>query len=221
MKFVKFFAFIAIATLIISACGSGSKAKSTSNFSVAEQEAIEAAQKFITEEFATNAEFIDEGTIVEDTEVPYRYKILQQFTADDHPSNWSKFTYRIWIQKFDDNSWEFGNLAIESVTGEQVFTTNGFMKDREQSDGVGDELEIAGITFRVAEKNPDAISIYTPSKLSRTTLRNVIKELMDDYSTIQFATDAKHERGDEYATWANGYFCDMDKNEVISEDKFF
>lgn len=182
--------------------------------------AINAAQGFIRQTFASNAEFEDEGTIIEPTAVPGRFKVLQKFTAEDHPSNWTQFIYRIWVQKFEDG-WEFGNLAVESVTGERVFTTNGNMKEREQNDGVGDNISVAGVSFTIAEKKADAIRIYTPNKLKRSQLRDVTKELMNQYSTIQYATDAKHERGDEYATWASGYFCDMDKNEVIPEDQFF
>lgn len=181
--------------------------------------AVYAAQRFIREEFASNAEFVDEGTIVEETSVPGRYKVLQKFTAENHPSNWTSFIYRIWVQKFDDG-WEFGNLGVESVSGESVFTTNGNMKEREQKDGVGDGLTIAGISFKIAEKKPDAIRIYTPNKLRRNQLRDVTKELMNQYSTIQFATDAKHERGDEYASWTGGIFCDFDKDEVIGKDEF-
>lgn len=181
--------------------------------------AIYAAQRFIRDKFASNAEFVDEGTIVEETSVPGRYKVLQKFTAEDHPSNWSTFIYRIWVQKFEDG-WEFGNLGVESVTGERVFTTNGNMKEREQNDGVGDNLTVAGISFKIAEKKPDAIRIYTPKKLSRAQLRAVTKELMNQYSTIQFAIDAKHERGDEYASWNGGLFFDYDKDEIIRKDKF-
>lgn len=180
--------------------------------------AVYAAQRFIREEFASNAEFVDEGTIVEETFVPGRYKVLQKFTAENHPSNWTSFIYRIWVQKFEDG-WEFGNLRVESVTGENIFTTNGNMKEREQNDGVGDNLTVAGISFKIAEKKPDAIRIYTPKKLSRAQLRAVTKELINQYSTIQFATDAKHERGDEYASWT-GIFCDFDTNEIIGKDKF-
>lgn len=188
--------------------------------SVSKEGAISAAQTFIRQEFASNADFIEEGTIVEETDVPGRFKVLQQFTAEDHPSNWTKFTYRIWVQQFDDGSWEFGNLGVESVTGERVFTTNGNMKEREQNDGVGDNLSVAGISFKIAEKKQDAIRIYTSKKLSRAQLRAVTKELMNQYSTIQFATDAKHERGDEYASWIGNLFFDYDKDEIIRKDKF-
>ncbi len=186
-----------------------------------ESEALSMAQNFIREEFASNAEFEDEGTIDEETSVPGRFKVLQKFTAEDHPSNWTKFVYRIWVQRFDDGTWEFGNLQIESITGEHVFTTNGRMKERERSEGVGDTLTAAGISFKIAEKQSEAIRIYTPEKLSRDQLRQVTKELMSQYSHIQFATDAKHERGDEYATWSDPYFCDMDNNEVLTKEKFF
>lgn len=186
-----------------------------------ESGAIIAAQRFIRDKFASNAEFEDEGTIVEETSVPGRFKVLQKFTAEDHPSNWTKFIYRIWVQRFDDGSWEFGNLGVESVTGEKVFSTEGNMKEREQGEGVGDNLTVAGISFKIAEKKPDAIRIYTPKKLSMAQLRDVTKELMNQYSTIQYATDAKHERGDEYASWTGGIFCDMDNNEVLSKEKFF
>lgn len=91
--------------------------------------ALTAAHNFIRETFASNAEFEDEGTIIEPTGVPGRFKVLQKFTAEGHPSNWTQFIYRIWVQKFDDG-WEFGNLAVESVTGERVFSANGNMKER-------------------------------------------------------------------------------------------
>ena len=34
------------------------------------------AQRFIRQEFASNAEFEEEGTIVEETNVPGRFKVL-------------------------------------------------------------------------------------------------------------------------------------------------
>lgn len=182
--------------------------------------AINAAQRFIREEFASNAEFIDEGTIVEETSVPGRYKVLQKFTAENHPSNWTKFIYRIWVQMFDDGTWEFGNLGIESTTGKSVLTTHGKMKEREQNDGVGDTITVAGITFKIAEKKPETIRIYTPKKLKRSQLRDVTKELMNQYSTIQFATDKRHERGDEYAGWTGNMFFDYDADEIIRKDNF-
>ncbi len=188
--------------------------------STSEIGAIDAAQTFIKQEFASNAEFEDEGTIVDETSVSGRFKVLQKFSAEDHPSNWTKFIYRIYVQRFDDGTWEFGNMEVESITGERVFTTHGNMKEREQTDGVGDNLTVAGINFKVAEKKPDAIRIYTPKKLSRSQLRAVTKGLMNQYSTIQFATDAKHERGDEYASWTGGLFCDLETNEVLGKDKF-
>lgn len=186
-----------------------------------ELSAIKAAQRFIRSEFALNAQFEDDGTIVKETEVPGRFKVLQKFSAENHPSNWSKFIYRIWVQRFEDGKWEFGNLAVESITGENVFTTNGKMKEREQNDGIGDKLTAGGIVFSIAERKPTAIRIYTKNKLTNDKMRNVVKELMNQYDTIQFATDAKHERGDEYASWTSGIFCNFDNNEVLSKDKFF
>lgn len=182
--------------------------------------AISVAQSFIRKEFASNADFEEEGTIVEETSIPGRFKVLQRFEAEDHPSGWSKFTYRIWVQHFEDGTWEFGNLGVESITGERVFTTNGNMKEREQNDGVGDKITAGGIEFTIAERNPTAIRIYTDSKLSNDKMRKVVIELMDQYDTIQFATVAKHERGDEYASWTSSIFCNFDTNDVISKDKF-
>ena len=94
------------------------------------------------------------------------------------------------------------------------------MKEREQNDGVGDELTVAGIKFKIAEKNPDAIRIYTPKELSRSQLRSVTKELMNQYGTIQFATDAKHERGEEYAFFNGLTFIDFDTDEIMDGKKF-
>lgn len=183
-------------------------------------EVIYAAQRFVRHEFASNAEFENEGTIVEKTMVPDRYKVLQKFSAEDHPSNWTHFVYRIWVQRFDDGSWEFGSLAVESISGERVFTTNGNMKKREASYGVGNKLTVAGIEFTVAEQKPTAIRIYSKSKLSNEKMKSVVKELVDRFEVIQFATDAKHKPGDEYATWSNGYFCNFDTDEVIGRENF-
>lgn len=182
--------------------------------------AISVAKSFIRSEFASNADFIEEGTIVEDSSVPGRFKVLQRFDAEDHPSGWSKFIYRIWVQRFEDGTWEFGNLAVESITGEKVLTTNGNMKEREQNDGVGTKINAAGIEFTIAERNPTAIRIYSDLKLTTDEMREVIKELMNQYDTIQFATAANHDRGDEYASWTSGIFCNFDSNEVLSRDKF-
>lgn len=183
-------------------------------------DAVVAAQGFIRDEFAPNAEFEREGLIIEPTAVHNRYKILQKFTAENHTSGYTIFIYRIWVQYFDDGTWEYGNLAVESITGENVLTTNGNMKDRERSNSVGDNVTAGGIDFKVAEAKSTAIRIYTSSKLSTDQMRNAIKDLMDKYDMIQFATDAKHERGDEYACWSNGLFCNFDTNEVISKEKF-
>ena len=182
-------------------------------------EAIKAAQSFIMSEFAPDAIFKSEGTIVEGTEVPGRFKVLQEFESEKHDMKF--LVYRIWVQKFGD-SWEYGNLGIENrATGKRLLTKNGKMKDLEQKDGVGDDLTVAGISFKIAEKKPDAIRIYTPKRLNKDQLRDVIKELMSQYSTIQFATDAKHERGEDYASWTGGLFFDYDSNEIIGKDKFF
>lgn len=229
--------FISICLLAVAACSGSSNEESKLtpeeraeidrleeallNESNSKAEAVSAAQGFIRQEFASNAEFEDEGTIVEETSVPGRYKILQKFTAEDHPSNWIHFIYRIWVQRFDDGSWEFGNLAVESITGENVLTKNGDMKKREQMDGVGDKLTAGGIEFFIAEKKPTAIRLYTKSKLSKSKLRGAIKDLMDKYETIHFSTEEKHERGDEYACWTSGIYCDYRTNEVIGKDKFF
>lgn len=190
------------------------------NYGSSKTSAVDAAQRFIREQFASNAEFEEEGTIVEETNVPNRYKVLQRFTADNHPSNWTMFVYRIWVQRFDDGTWEFGDLGVENRMGERIFSTNGNMKFREENEGVGDELTVEGITLKIAEKNQDAIRIYTADKLKRSQLKKVIKSLMDQYSTIQFATDSKHERGEEYASWTSLVFCDFDADEVINAEEF-
>lgn len=226
--------FICFAVLLLSLCSCGGTGTSDYNSTESEDinvdellaeplpsekyEAIRAAQSFIKSEFAPDAIFKSDGTIVEGTEVPGRFKVLQEFESEKHDMKF--LVYRIWVQKFGD-SWEYGNLGIENrATGKRLLTKNGEMKDREQKDGVGDNLTVAGISFKIAEKKPDAIRIYTPKKLKRNQLRNVIKELMNQYGTIQFATDAKHERGEDYASWTGGMFFDYDTNEIIGKAKF-
>lgn len=183
--------------------------------------ALSIAQDFVKQEFATNSEFDNEGTIIEETSVPDRFKILQKFTAEDHPSGYSTFIYRIWVQRFDDGTWDFGNLTVESITGETVFITNGAMKARERNDGVGDIITAGGIEFHIAERSPSSIRIYSKNKLGKAKLRSAIKDLKDKYEIIMFSTEAKHERGDEYATWSSNIYCNFDINEVISEEEFF
>lgn len=149
------------------------------------------------------------------TLVENRYKILQRFDSDLRDGN--NFVYRIWVQKFP-SGWEFGNLGIERAGGERVLTTNGRMKEMERK--VGDKITAGGIDFTVAEMSPKAIRIYTDQKLSRKQLKAAIIDLRLQYETIQFATSASHERGEEYAGWVGEMFFDYDANEIIGKGKF-
>ena len=189
-----------------------------SKFSDAELEALDAAQDFIRSEFAFDAEFQSKGTIIEKTQVADRYKVLQRF--DSEIKDGHNMVYRMWVQKFP-SGWEYGNLGIEQAGGERVFTTNGRMKEMEQKDGIGDVISAGGVEFIIAEKKPTVIRIYTDHKLSREQLRAAIVDLIDRYDSIQFATTANHERGDEYASWTADMFFDYDTDEIIGKSKFF
>lgn len=212
-----------LATLLISAgCSSSTSKSSTDAPSVyssdIEEAALAAAQTFVRDLYASDAKFNNSQVSIEPTEVAGRYKIMQRFDSEQRDGY--NFVYRIWLQKFPAG-WEFGNLGIERAGGERVLTTNGRMKEMEQKDGVGDKLSVAGIEFTIAEKKPTVIRIYTDKKLSRGQLRSVIEQLMSEYESIQFATDASHERGDEYASWTSDMFFDYDADEIIGKANFF
>lgn len=182
-------------------------------------EAIKAAQKIVADNFDNNAVFLEDDIIVDNTQVQDRYKILQKFLSSKFGVR-EKFIYKIFIQKFGQDDWSYGSLDIENVSNEKnVLHLQGKMKSREKSTP-GEELIVAGITFKIAEGNTNFIRIYTPKKLSREKLKAAISEIKNTYPTIYFATDSKHERGDEYCSWISGTFFDLDKNEIISGKNF-
>lgn len=183
-----------------------------------EDAALAAAQNFVRVHYASDAVFNSSQVSIETTEVDDRYKIMQRFDSEQRDGY--NFVYRIWLQKFP-TGWEFGNLGIERAGGERVLTTNGRMKEMEQNYGIGDKLSVAGIEFAIAEKKPSVIRIYTDKKLTRGQLRSVVKELMSEYESIQFATAASHERGEEYASWTSDMFFDYDADEIIGKSDFF
>lgn len=214
---MKAFQTIILASILglLNACSTSS----TSPLTVEESDAVKAAQRIVQSEYAYDAVFQEAGLIVEPTEVENRYKILQRF--DSEIKDGYNFVYRIWVQKFP-TGWEFGNLGIERAGGERVLTTNGRMKEMELLEGVGNTITAGGITFNIAEqKGSNVIRVYTDAKLSRSELRAAISDLMGEYEQIQFATSAKHERGDEYAGWLNDMFFDYEKDEILGKKKFF
>lgn len=190
----------------------------TSGEIILPEEAIAAAQQIIMDEYAPDANFVQDECEAYDTNVPGRYRVEGRFSTKE--KDYSALVFSIYIQKFT-SGWDYGNFKINNAwDGKSVLWKNGNMKKKEQTEGVGNTITAGGVDFTVAELSPQAIRIYTDSKLSRDQLKAAILDLMDTYDTIQFGTADKHERGDEYASWTGNLFFDFDSDEIINKAKF-
>lgn len=175
-------------------------------------QALDAAQSFVLKEFP-DAKFIEDGTIIEETSVDGRYKILQTFESE--LGAYSKYVYRIWLQRFDDN-WEYGNFGIEAkYSGERILTKNGRMKELErskiyeQSDG-----SLEGIDYTIIKRNkPGYILIYTKSKLKKQDLKVLYEHYKNEYESVHYTIDKNPDNPDYFCVQDNLVF-DFDKNEV-------
>ena len=180
--------------------------------------AIDAAKNIIKSEFANDATFVDDECIAYNTDVPGRFRVEGRFSTLS--KDYSALVFGMYIQKFD-TGWEYGNFMIQnSWDGEYILRKHGRMKELEQNENIGDIITAGGIDFTIAEKKPTAIRLYTNKKLSHSQLKGAIVELKDHYEIIQFATKAKHERGEEYASWTGEMFFDYDSGEIIGKSKF-
>lgn len=202
---------LAVAMVLLAACSNSGTSK-PSDLTGAEADAVEAAQGFIRIAFAPDAIFQSEGTIVEPTGVPERYKILQRF--DSEVQDGYNFVYRIWVQKFP-TGWEYGNLAIERAGGENVLNTNGRMKDVEQQNMTRQEAASAGdVDFTIIKRNaPNYVRVYTPDRLKRDDVLSVYNHLKNEYEIVQFSTSSNPD-DDDYMAIQYGSVYEYDKDKI-------
>ena len=184
----------------------------SSSFSDIEEQALSAAQQFVQSEYAPDADFIQDGTVIEPTSVADRYKILQRFDSDSHYGH--KFVYRIWVQKFS-TGWEFGNLAIDRVGGGNVLTTDGRMKDMERQNMTRQESSSAGgVDFTIIKRNaPNYVRVYTEKRLNRDDVLAVYNQLKTDYEIVQFSISPNPE-DDDYMAIQYGSVYEYDKDKI-------
>ena len=177
------------------------------------EQALKAAQSVITYEFALDARFHRDGTIIEPTGVPGRYKIIQEFESEKYDDR--HLVYRIWIQKFGDD-WEYGNLGVESrVTKKTLLTKNGKMKERERAATYKTESSSVGnINYTVVKQlKPNYVIIFTPTKLKKADLKKLYNHFKNDYESIRFTVNKDPDKKD-YFCIQYGMVFDYDKDKI-------
>lgn len=215
MKTIQSLFLLGLLSLLAACSTSGTSA--SSNLTQQQTDAMEAAQKFVRMEFASDAIFQDEGTIVEPTDVAERYKVLQRF--DSQQKDGYNFVYRIWVQKFP-TGWEYGNLGIERAGGETVLTTTGRMKELEHLNMTKQEDASAGnVDYTIIKRNaPNYVKVYTANRLTRDDVLTIYDQLKDTYQIVQFTT-SRNPDDDEYMAIQYGsvYEHDIDKITKLAE----
>lgn len=215
MKTIQSLFLLGLLSLLAACSTSGTSA--SSNLTQQQTDAMEAAQKFVRMEFASDAIFQDEGTIVEPTDVAERYKVLQRF--DSQQKDGYNFVYRIWVQKFP-TGWEYGNLGIERAGGETVLTTTGRMKELEHLNMTKQEDVSAGnVDYTIIKRNaPNYVKVYTANRLTRDDVLTIYDQLKDTYQIVQFTT-SRNPDDDEYMAIQYGsvYEHDIDKITKLAE----
>lgn len=215
MKTIQSLFLLGLLSLLAACSTSGTSA--SSNLTQQQTDAMEAAQKFVRMEFASDAIFQDEGTIVEPTDVAERYKVLQRF--DSQQKDGYNFVYRIWVQKFP-TGWEYGNLGIERAGGETVLTTTGRMKELEHLNMTKQEDASAGnVDYTIIKRNaPNYVRVYTANRLTRDDVLTIYNQLKDTYQIVQFTT-SRNPEDDEYMAIQYGsvYEHDIDKITKLAE----
>lgn len=215
MKTIQSLFLLGLLSLLAACSTSGGSA--SSNLTQQQTDAMEAAQKFVRMEFASDAIFQDEGTIVEPTDVAERYKVLQRF--DSQQKDGYNFVYRIWVQKFP-TGWEYGNLGIERAGGETVLTTTGRMKELEHLNMTKQEDASAGdVDYTIIKRNaPNYVRVYTANRLTRDDVLTIYDQLKDTYQIVQFTT-SRNPDDDEYMAIQYGsvYEHDIDKITKLAE----
>lgn len=194
---------------------SSSDWKEHDEFALSEkQEALKAAQGFISLIFAPDAKFHTKGVIIEETEVKSRYKILQEFESKSNYDD--NLVYRIWVQKFGDE-WEYGNVGVEiRHVGTCLYSGNGNMKARESSVMTKIETGREGnIEYSIVKKSkPNYVIIYTPTKLKKDDLKKLYNHFKNDYESIRFTINKNPDEND-YFCIQYGLVFDYDKDEVL------
>jgi hypothetical protein len=217
----KLFISLSMAALcLLAACspaGSSERASESSSvesteYSTIEEQALAAAQQFVRSQYASDAVFQQSGTIIEETDVPNRYKVLQRF--DSNSRDGYNFVYRIWVQKFP-SGWEFGNLGIERAGGETVLTTNGRMKEIERQNMTQQEAASAGsVDYTIIKRNaPNYVRVYTAKRLDRDDVLAIYNQLKNDYEIVQFST-SRNPDDDDYMAIQYGSVYEHDKNKI-------
>lgn len=207
-----------VALCMITGCspsGSSSNGSSPSSMEATDDssvEALAAAQNFVRLEFASDAIFQEEGTIIEPTSEPNRFKVLQRFDSKDRDGY--NFVYRIWVQKFP-TGWEFGNLGIERAGGERVLTTNGRMKEMEREEMTHKETSSAGdVDFTIVKhKAPNFVLVYTEKRLNRDDVLTIYDKLKDEYESVRFTTSPNPD-DDDYLAIQGSMVFEYDKDKI-------
>lgn len=192
--------------------GQDSSSIESSDVSTIEEQALAAAQQFVHTEYASDAVFRQEGTIIEPTTVKDRFKVLQRFDSDSRDGY--NFVYRIWVQKFP-SGWEFGNLGIERADGTNVLTTNGRMKKIERQNMTQQESSTAGgVDYTIIKRNaPNYVRVYTAKRLTRNDVLTIYNQLKTDYEIVQFST-SRNPDDDDYMAIQFGSVYEYDKDKI-------
>lgn len=203
---------------LLSACTMSESSSNTSKYSEIEQEALEAAQRFVRVEYASDAVFQNEGTIIEEADVPKRFKVLQRFESQERDGY--NFVYRIWVQEFP-TGWEFGNLAIEDAGGKSVLTRNGRMKHLEREYMYAQEKDsIDGIEYTIIKRNaPEYVRLYTAKRLSRDQVLSVYSHFKGKYNSIQFSTSLDP-KDDDYMSIMYGTVYEYDTDKITKLEDY-
>ena len=180
------------------------------------------AQDFVKKNFAYNCVFEEFDIRGGETTTPNRFKVLQKFTSSKFGYE-QEYVYRIFIQYYggeweDIKNWDYGQLVIEDTSTGKQYIYHGTMKEKDTI--TSGTIDVAGISFNIAEQKSNAIRIYINRKLTIEEARKVCKELRSQYDVIQIATTTAHERGDEYMALSGGYFFEYSTNTIIKEAEF-
>jgi hypothetical protein len=150
-----------------------------------QSDAVSAAQDFVRENFAADAEFESSGTVKEKTAVDGRYKILQQFTTDSHESGYTKFVYRIYVQKID-GQWEFGDLEVDAVADDSYsYHYTGDLKSKDTSSA--STAKVSGIDYEIGRQvSGNYIEIFSNGYLKRKEVKKLIEQYQGQYHSVKF-----------------------------------
>ncbi len=206
----KILSILAVA-FIMAACTS-TNSSTNSDFTEEEKEALAAAQDFVRTQFAFDAVFKDNGTLILPTEVNGRYKVLQRF--DSEFNDGSNYVYRIWVQKFP-SGWEYGNLGIEDAGAHSVHISNGRMKELEKEYmTLKEEKTVGSVNYTIIKRNaPNYVRVYTQKRLTRDDILSIYNELKNTYDIVQYSTSSNPD-DDDYMAIQSGYVFEHDIDKI-------